>query len=167
MLAGSPRKLEDLMIEQYEYINSITPDNPEVKEQLARAKKDAPLVKQLTQDPSQLPHDIRPFNIHPMYWVSLNLINPLEEAKKLKQRMYVLQGEKDYQVLYDKDFKMWKEGLKNMQHVSFKSYPSLNHLFMECEKTMSTPEDYFAVGNVSSQLIHDITDWILMKSDSD
>jgi len=52
----------------------------------------------------------------------------------------ILQGERDYQVTM-KDFALWRAGLKGRSSVTFKSYPKLNHLFLEGEGK-SLPAEY-------------------------
>jgi len=44
--------------------------------------------------------------------------------------MLILQGERDYQVTMD-DFSKWRRALGERSNVKFKSYPGLNHLFMD------------------------------------
>ena len=57
------------------------------------------------------------------------------------------------------DFEGWKKALKAHDNVRFKSYPKLNHLFMEGEGK-SKPIEYFTEGHASAVLIDDIVEWI-------
>jgi fermentation-respiration switch protein FrsA (DUF1100 family) len=72
--------------------------------------------------------------------------------------MLVLQGERDYQVSM-KDFEGWKKALNGHDNVRFKSYPKLNHLFMEGEGK-SQPKEYGVPGHVSGDVIDEIAGWI-------
>ena len=56
--------------------------------------------------------------------------------------MLILQGGRDYQVT-QADFEGWKKALAGHGNVTFKLYPSLNHLFMDVgEGSHSVPSDY-------------------------
>jgi fermentation-respiration switch protein FrsA (DUF1100 family) len=72
--------------------------------------------------------------------------------------MLVLQGERDYQVTM-KDFAGWKAALEGRKNVEFKSFPKLNHLFIEGEGK-STPSEYEKVGHVAAYVVEDIAAWI-------
>jgi hypothetical protein len=58
------------------------------------------------------------------------------------------------------DFKLWEKALKNKKNVSFKSYPKLNHLFMEGEGK-SVPAEYDTPGHVADYVVDDIAKWTL------
>jgi hypothetical protein len=74
-----------------------------------------------------------------------------------------LQGERDYQVKMI-DFDIWKKTMQNKKHVSFKSYPTLNHLFIE-GKGPSTPKEYTQAGNMSEEVIIDIVNWVRVQAE--
>jgi fermentation-respiration switch protein FrsA (DUF1100 family) len=70
----------------------------------------------------------------------------------------ILQGERDYQVTMG-DFEGWKRAMGDLSNVTLKSYPALNHLFMEGEGK-STPDEYLEPGNVAAEVIDDIAAWV-------
>jgi hypothetical protein len=92
------------------------------------------------------------------YWKYLTSYNPEELALKINKPLYVLQGERDYQVKMI-DFDIWKKTMKDKKQVSFKSYPSLNHLFIE-GKGPSMPKEYTQAGNMSEEVVNDIVNWL-------
>jgi hypothetical protein len=59
-----------------------------------------------------------------------------------------------------KDFGIWKTALAGRSNVTMKSYPALNHLFIE-GMGKSTPAEYNTPGHVSGEAIGDIAGWIL------
>ncbi len=79
-------------------------------------------------------------------------------AAKLKTPMLILQGERDYQVTMI-DFAGWKKSLGERQDVDFKSYPKLNHLFVE-GVGKSKPSEYLTQGYVAAEVIDDIATWV-------
>jgi fermentation-respiration switch protein FrsA (DUF1100 family) len=104
------------------------------------------------------PKEELPFAVPASYWLDLRGYHPEKMAQALQQPMLVLQGERDYQVTMD-DLSAWKMGLAGKSNVQFKSYPRLNHLFMEGEG-VSSDEEYLKPGHVSALVVDDIANWI-------
>jgi dienelactone hydrolase len=101
-----------------------------------------------------------PMGIPAGYWLYLNNYHQTEVAAQLKTSMLILQGERDYQVTMV-DFGLWKKALVKNADVTFKSYPKLNHLFIEGEgPAKSTPSEYEVPSHVAGYVINDIADWI-------
>lgn len=96
---------------------------------------------------------------YPRYYYSLMDLAPLERAQKLSCSILVIQGGRDYQV-GERDFLLWKEKLKTHPQVTFRFYPSCNHLLVPGEGP-STPEEYMKPGHVDADLIEDMALWIL------
>jgi hypothetical protein len=88
----------------------------------------------------------------------LKFYDPISELKSLSIPILFLQGERDFQVTM-KDFQLWKSGLSARKGAAFRSYPTLNHLFMAGEGKPS-PAEYRIPGNVSSEVIGDIANWL-------
>ena len=160
LLAANARPLQDLLIEQTKYIFSLDSLTQAEKKQLEILSRQVEASKRSDLTTSMLPNEL-PMNVPAGYWIALNHYHPLETAASLKQRMLILQGERDYQVTMV-DFKLWKNQLSSNKNVSFKSYPKLNHLFIEGEKK-SVPKEYETAGNVAAPVIKDIADWIKKK----
>jgi hypothetical protein len=59
----------------------------------------------------------------------------------------------------DVDLNGWKTGLKSKSNVLFKTYPKMNHFFVEGDEK-SSPAEYSKVGNVASTVIDDLASWI-------
>jgi hypothetical protein len=158
VLAGATRPLEDMTLEQVEYILSLKDKiSEEEKLELEKMKKQIAQIK----DPAlseKTPSSELLWNIPPHYWLDLRGYNPPEVAKDLTQPMLILQGERDYQVTMV-DFNNWKKYLGDRKNVEFKSYPKLNHLFIEGEGKCS-PEEYMIPGNIPEYVIKDMADWI-------
>lgn len=158
ILAGPTRPMEDLIVEQVNYVlaldGSISEREKEQLEKLERAVarvKDPALIA--TSSSSELP-----LGIPPAYWLDLHGYRPEETAEELNMPILILHGERDYQVTME-DFEGWKRALAGEENVRLTSYPSLNHIFMEGEGK-STPDEYFEPGHVAIAVINDIAAWI-------
>lgn len=155
MLAGVPDGLYiNKIMEQTEYIFSLDGEiSREEGEKLKEIKTHLEKIKNLNIKEGETV-----LGGSKAYWEDLSKYNPVETLKKLKIPGLILQGERDYQVTL-KDFEIWKEGLKDKKNIYLKTYPKLNHLFIEGEGK-STPEEYEKRGNVSIEVIEDISRWI-------
>jgi dienelactone hydrolase len=146
VMAGNVRPLQEMIIEQSEYLLSLKGNlTAEDQVKLAEIKKD-------------------PFagiGIPAAYLADLKGYRPDLEAKSLNAPMLILQGERDYQVTM-KDFDLWKSALGARSNVRFSTYPKLNHLFITGEGK-STPEEYQKLGHVDEQVVADIANWILQN----
>ena len=157
IMAGSPRRLEDIILDQNrEAIQAIEDMSEEEKaELLSEVEAEAEKVRNLTD--AQLEEPI--FGMTGYYWKSLNEIDTAQIAKDLEIPILILQGEADYQIHADVDYVQWQGLLMGKSNVEFRLYPNLNHMFMPTGGYM-TEEDYAAENQVDEQVINDIAEWI-------
>jgi hypothetical protein len=94
------------------------------------------------------------------YWEDLKTYDPVALARKGSAPFLILQGERDYQVTME-DFGLWRAGLKGRPNVTLKSYPKLNHLFLEGEGK-SLPAEYSKPGRIPDYVLDDIA--VFVKS---
>lgn len=156
VLAGTARPLEDVMLDQFEYSGSLPGgDTPEARKQLEDARKLLLSVKALQPGQEDGPAILGAW---PHYWLDLRGYDPVGQAAKITRPLLILQGERDYQATM-KDFAIWKAALAGRANVTLKSYPALNHLFVE-GAGKSVPAEYMTPGHVSGEAINDIAGWI-------
>jgi dienelactone hydrolase len=148
LMAGNVRPLEDLLVEQVEYMG-IKGD------QLERSKALQAKVKKLEPADEDSP---ALGGLPVSYWLDLKDYDPAASAKKLGIPILILQGERDYQVTMT-DFNLWKAAVGNSKGVVMKTYPSLNHLF-EPGEGKSMPAEYAKPGHVAPAVIDDIAKFI-------
>jgi dienelactone hydrolase len=160
LLAGNARPLEDVLLEQYNYIFGLDSIDKFEKKEIDKLIAQSIIVKTPKALKTAKAEDL-PLNLDSKYWQSLVKYNQVQVAKKLKQPILVLQGDRDYQVTMT-DFNLWKQNLSNKPKNQFISYPTLNHLFMKGEGK-STPSEYDKQGNVDFQIISDISNWVKSK----
>lgn len=158
ILAGNSRPLEDLILEQVEYVYSldgiVNDDRTKIIKKLKRMVQN---VKSPTLS-NATPDDSLPLQVPAAYWLGLKGYNPAQTAAKLNKPMLVLQGERDYEVTMD-DFELWKKTLKNDKMYQFKSYPNLNHIFVQ-GKGKARPDEYRTPSHVDREVIDDIARWV-------
>lgn len=159
IMAAPTTPFEDLVLYQITYLTSLNSaptdqqkaDLETLKAQVARVK-DPNLSNQV--DGKDLP-----LGIPPTYWLDLRNYHPEEVTKTLAMPVFVLQGERDYQVPPATEFGPWKTALAQKSNATLKLYPKLNHLFIAGEGQPS-PQEYQLTGHVSEDVIKDIAQWV-------
>jgi len=157
IMAGNARPLEELIWEQYNYLMQSNGIDKREMETLSTLKVQLQNLEKLKQNESDIALDL-PLGLPIRYWQSLNEYKQIEEIKSVEVRILILQGVRDYQVTME-DYKLWKNALQNNISAEFRSYPKLNHLFMEGEGP-SIPAEYQVKGSVPDYVIKDIAGWI-------
>lgn len=147
-LAANARPIEDLMVDQAEYLQLPAKDIEGVKTQAKRIKALEPAD---SDGPPLLGMPVP-------YLLDLKEYDPVAAAKKLTVPMLFLQADRDFQVT-SKDLALWKAGLGGRKDVTFQNYPSLNHLFVAGEGK-STEAEYRKPGHVAPEVIDAVAKWI-------
>jgi len=154
VLAGLTRPMEETIVQQISYLAALDGSvSEDEKKGIAQFQEEAAKIKALTPGSTE-----NVMGIPASYWLDMRGYNPPEVAAKLRQPLLILHSERDYQVTME-DFQAWKKGLAEKKNVTFKSYPSLNHLFIEGEGKL-TPAEYEKSGHVAPVVIEDIAAWI-------
>jgi dienelactone hydrolase len=159
VLAGPARPIEDVALDQSEYLIHLKSDlGPKDEARLNQLKAEVDKVKKL-----ELAADnpVVMLGLPTAWWLNVKGYNPAAEAKRLGIPMLVLQGERDFQASMQ-DFALWKSALSGSGNVTFHSYPGLNNLFIEGEGK-STPAEYHNPGNVAPAVIDDIANWLSIQ----
>ncbi len=163
LLVSAPvTPLEDIMIEQLEYIIGLDGSNTDaatketLENTLVQYKKMRENVKSLTPESNLTVNEL--FGAPASYWLDLKDYDPSKSALDIEKPMIVIQGERDYQVTM-KEFEVWKKALAGKSNATVKSYPGLNHLLIKGE-VRSEPSEYETAGKVDSGLIQYLADWI-------
>lgn len=156
-MAGNARPLQEVLIDQLEYLHKI--DSLKIPAETIGAIKKQVSFLQSDKFTPDSPASELPLAQSASYWKYLLDYKPLDEVKNIKSPMFFAQGGRDYQVT-EKDFALWKNQLKTNKMAAFKWYPSLNHLFIKGSGTPS-PKDYEIKGNVDGEFLNDLILFIL------
>lgn len=156
-MAGNARPLQEILVDQFEYLHKIEPAKVSV-EDIQNMKKQVDFLtsKKFSLDS---PKSELPIGLPAPYWKYLLDYKPLEAVKSMKFPMLFVQGGRDYQVT-EKDFNLWKNDLKSNKSAEFKFYPSLSHLFIK-GTGIPSPKDYEIKGNVDEAFLKDLAQFIL------
>ncbi len=155
MMAASPRPLDVLMREQYDFLYSLMPEVTAEQQ----AEKDA-LFAELDrlQEPDSLTEDDKVAGVYSSYWKWLAAYDILQAAEEIAEPCLLLQGEEDYQVTME-DFGIWKEALSEKENWRLISFPGLTHLFTPGQKAEGSAA-YTRGGKVQDSVIAEIASFI-------
>jgi dienelactone hydrolase len=155
-LAANARPIEDVALEQNEYMVSMGKNPPpEVLKRLDELRAEVAKVKRLQPGRSNPPVAM---GLPSAYLLDLKTYDAAAQAKRLAVPMLFLQGERDFQVNM-KDFGIWKSALGGRGNVRFISYPGLNHLFL-MGAGPGNPAEYRNAGNVDGAVVAAIAAFI-------
>lgn len=163
ILAGSPRPLWEIIYDQnIDLIHSEAVAEAERESLQQEVDQQYELAQKLDELSDEEHRSERVFGLPANYLYEMEQYDPLELIQENQKPYFILQGEKDFQVSYDKDYKAWQDSLKNEDYVTFKTYPTLNHFFIESTgNNQGTIAEYEQPGLVSEEVIEDLSQWIL------
>ena len=157
IMAGTPRKLEDIMVDQTKDALALntTLSATDKATYLAQVQQEAAKIKKLTEADLGTLVLQQPAS----YWLSLNAIDTGKLISELEIPILILQGDADFQVKADVDFLAWQDYLGTHMNVTYKLYENLNHLFMPSNGKLDVSE-YNTPGNIPEQVILDIATFL-------
>ncbi len=158
-LAGSPRQLTDIIIDQ----NMAVVDTFTAQGDIDAANKVIDEEKAKLEGINSLSAEALAtttiFGMPANYIKDLHSVDTFDLASKYTKPILVLQGSEDFQVSPTKDFEAFKEALKGNPKAQFVLYDGLNHLFMQ-SNGQKTVEEYKTPGKVDQKIIDDIATFI-------
>ncbi len=157
MMAASVTPLQELMVEQYEYIFKLD-DNFSVNEKLSLSSLEGMRDNVNKLEPGSTEEPKALFGLPASYWLDLKDYNPAEAAKAITKPLLVIQGEGDYQVPM-REFEVIKSTLGEKANVIYKQYVNLSHTFTPAGDPPS-PQDYDIEYHVATEVIEDLAHFV-------
>lgn len=162
LLAGTPRRLEEVMVEQN---NEVLAEMKGLARRLVEKQ-----IKKLNGTFDGLyemsDEDAKKKKLGggvTLYYFKEMGEPPVESyLKNLKKPILVMQGEKDFQVKADTDFRLYKELLADHSNASFILYENLNHAFVPSVygSISKAKQEYGVEQHIGENVIADIARWI-------
>ncbi len=155
LLAAPARSLLDLMEEQYAYIVETSAELSDMEREVIEQRLTTIAVaRNVTPQTSA---DSLPFGIVPEYWIDLQDYEPHTTLAGLDVPTLLIFGERDYQVPLAEE-ELWTESVGDLDRVTIRRLPGLNHLLMMGEG-LSTAAEYERPGFVDRSVIETIGLW--------
>jgi len=146
ILLGTPaRNLEELMIDQFKFLETITKND--YTNYISTLEK---LIN------NEIPETEEILGASAKYFYDLRNYNPQKFIKNLQIPILMIFGKNDYQVS-TKEYEIFKEILKDKKNIKIILFDNLTHLFSEGEKS---PYEYLKENHVSEDVIQTIINWI-------
>ena len=162
LLAGSPRKLEDIML--YQTREMIPLSGKLTRFILEKQIKTLEAAFHGLYDLSDEEAKAKKMGGGTtLYYFKEMGEHPVEEyLKRLTKPILVMQGEKDFQVKADVDFAAYKEMLADHPDASFRLYDNLNHCFVPSVygRIDKAKQEYAVEQHIGDDVISDIASWI-------
>lgn len=162
MMAGTPRKLEEIMIDQTDEM--LAGMNPIVrflaKGSVKKLVSSFDGMYDLTDEEAK---NKKMGNGTTLYYFKEMGEHAAPDCLAASEKpMLIMQGEKDFQARADKDFAAYQELLKDKANVTFKLYEGLNHAFVPYlyESVSKAKEEYAVERHIGEEVIGDIAAWI-------
>ena len=166
MMAGSPRTLNEIMIDQNNDVLSQTKGFTHwiVQKQVEKNKKMFEGFENLSDEEAKKKKMGNGVTLY--YFKEMNAFDTKNYLKTISKPMLIMQGEKDFQATVDKDFTSYKQLLEGKDNVVFKLYENLNHAFVPSiyGSIMKAKQEYNVEQHIGENVISDIANWIKRNS---
>jgi len=162
IMAGSPRKLEEIILDQNEVALRSTKGflNWIVKKQVAKFSAMFDGMYELSDAEAKKKKMGGGTTLY--YFKEMGEHATPDYLSVCEKPILILQGEKDFQATAEKDFAAYKKLLAGKENVTFKLYENLSHAFVPSVygDIMKAKQEYNVEQHISDEVIGDIARWI-------
>jgi len=169
LMAGTPRKLEEVLVEQTEEILSSLNGFTQklVRKQLQKLRHTFDGLYELPDEEAMKKKLGGGTTLY--YFKEMGEHAASDYLLPLQKPVLVMQGKKDFQVKVSKDFAAYQDLLTGKANVIFKLYENLNHVFVPSVygNIAKAKKEYHIEQHIGEEVISDIANWIMTASASD
>ena len=162
IMAGSPRKLEEIILDQNEAALHSTKGlvNWIVKKQVAKFAAMFDGMYQLSDEEAKKKKMGGGTTLY--YFKEMGEHPASDYLLATEKPILIMQGEKDFQATADNDFSAYKQLLAGKSNVTFRLYENLSHAFVPSVygDIMKAKQEYNVEQHISEEVIADIASWI-------
>lgn len=162
LMAGSPRKLEEIMLDQNEEVIHSTKGLVRwiVKKQVEKLTKMFDGLYQISDEEAKKQKVGGGVTLY--YFKEMGEHAATTYLTGIQKPVLIMQGEKDFQATVEKDFNAYKQFLENKDNVTFRLYENLNHAFVPSVygNIMKAKEEYNVEQHIDENIIVDIANWM-------
>ena len=162
IMAGSPRKLEEIVLDQNEAALNSTKGfvNWIVKKQVAKFAAMFDGMYELSDEEAKKRKMGGGTTLY--YFKEMGEHAAPGYLTACEKPVLILQGEKDFQATVDKDFAAYEQLLAGKSNVTFRLYEDLSHAFVPSVygDIMKAKQEYSVEQHISEEVIEDIANWI-------
>jgi len=165
IMAGSPQKLWEIMLDQNEAAIAKMADGVQKTLAIKQVQAEVEKAKGIDNGTLEEAKVKTAFGLPGVYVKDMDSVDACSVLNETTKPVLIMQGTDDFQVSATKDFAMYKTNLASRANTTFKLYQGLNHLFMVSKDPgKGTTAEYNNENNVAAQVITDIADFIKTNS---
>lgn len=162
IMAGSPRRLEQIMLDQNEAVLRSTKGFVHwiVKKQVAKISTLFEGLYEISDEEAKKRKMGGGTTLY--YFKEMGEHAAPDYLAACEKPILIMQGEKDFQATAEKDFAAYQQLLAGKEQVSFRLYPGLNHAFVPSVfgDIMKAKQEYAVEQHIGEEVILGIADWI-------
>ena len=162
LMAGSPRRLEEIMVDQNEAVLKSTKGFVHwiVSKQVAKISKLFDGMYELSDEEARKKKVGGGTTLY--YFKEMGEHAAPAYLAECEKPILIMQGEKDFQATADKDFAAYQQLLDGKENATFRLYPGLNHAFVPSVygNIMLAKQEYGIEQHIGEDVIGDIATWI-------
>lgn len=165
LLAGTPRRLEEVLLAQTEEITAglFGIAGWIGRKQLARLRDSFAGLYEMTDREAKAKKLGGGTTLY--YFQEMGQPTVADWLARTNKPMLVMQGEQDVQVKAEVDFALYQKLLGDRDNVTFKLYPGLNHAFVSARfrSIAQAKKEFTPERHIGAQVLDDIANWIMMQ----
>ena len=162
LLAGSPRRLEEILLEQTREILAGMKGFPRAiaGKQLAQLEQSFRGLYDLTDEEARQKKMGGGTTLY--YFKEMGQPTVAQWLAMTRKPMLIVQGEKDVQVKAHVDFARYQQLLGDRDNVTFKLYPGLNHCFVPArfDSIADAKKEFTPERHIGPEVLDDLAGWI-------
>ena len=161
MMAGSPYRLEDIMIRQFKQAQgskSIVKLIAAIEDRIFSKKFDG--LYQMSDEEARCRKFAGGTTLY--YFKEMGKKTAADYLLESGKPVLIMQGGRDFQVLADDDYRMFKELLRDRGNTYYRLYPELNHCFVDAvyDDISKAAKEYSTERHIGEEVISDIASFI-------
>lgn len=162
LMAGTPRKIEEVLEDQFEAMSQSSKGLTGwiLKKQMAKYMGMFEGLYQMTDEEAKKKKYGGGVTMY--YFKDMGEHATENYLNATQKPMLIMQGEKDFQVSVEKDFAVYKQLLGDRGNVTFCLYENLNHAFVPSVygDIMKAMKEYKVEQHIGDNVIADMANWI-------
>ena len=162
LLAGTPRRLEEVLLEQTaEAVASMKGLARKLgQKQLTQLRQTFEGLYDLSDEEAKRKKVGNGTTLY--YFKEMGQPTVAQWLERTRKPMLVMQGEKDFQVKASVDFALYRKLLGDRDNVTFRLYPGLNHAFVSArfDSIADAKKEFTPERHIGPQVLDDLANWI-------
>ena len=162
LLAGSPRRMEEILLEQTREITASRSGFAQkiAGKQLAQLEQTFRGLYDLSDEEAKRKKVGNGTTLY--YFKDMGHPTVAQWLEKTAKPLLILQGEKDFQVKADVDFALYKKLLAGRDNVTFRLFPGLNHAFVTArfDSIADAKKEFTPERHIGPEVLDEIAEWV-------